>query len=340
MTHPRPTTLACTLRTFFFQHLPTLRGLSPHTIHSYRDSLVLLLRFVAAHRHRAAETLDVDDLSVDAVTAFLAHLERDRHTTASTRNVRLAAIHAFVRFLAAQHPEHLESAQRLLGIPFKRTHPHAVEYLEYGELAAVLAAIDRSTREGRRDYALLATMFNTGARVQEVLELRARDLQLTKPYQVRLLGKGRKERFCPLWPQTAQLLRTWCAERELDLRSDAVLFLNHRGHPLTRFGVRFILAKHAARARAVTPILARKRVHPHSLRHSTAVHLLKAGVDLSTISHWLGHASLNTTHKYTAIDLEMKRQALAQAQPLGEPFPKAPPAWRRNATVLEWLASL
>ena len=340
MTRPRPNTLACTLRTFFFEHLPTLRGLSPHTIHSYRDSLVLLLRFVAAHRHRAAETLDVDDLRVDVVTAFLAHLERDRHTTASTRNVRLAAIHAFVRFLAAQHPEHLESAQRLLGIPFKRTRPRAVEYLEYGELAAVLAAIDRSTRQGRRDYALLATMFNTGARVQEVLELRARDLQLTKPYQVRLLGKGRKERLCPLWPQTAQLLRTWCAERQLDLRSDAVLFLNHRGRPLTRFGVRFILAKHAARARAVTPTLARKRVHPHSLRHSTAVHLLKAGVDLSTISHWLGHASLNTTHKYTTIDLEMKRRALAQAQPLGEPPPHAPPAWRRDATVLEWLASL
>jgi integrase/recombinase XerD len=340
MTCRRPNTLACTLRTFFSQHLPALRGLSPHTIHSYRDSLVLLLRFVAAHRHRAAETLDVDDLSVEAVTAFLAHLERDRHTTASTRNVRLAAIHAFVRFLAAQHPEHLESAQRLLGIPFKRTRPRAVEYLEYDELAAVLAAIDRSTRGGRRDYVLLATMFNIGGRVQEILELRARDLQLTKPYQVRLLGKGRKERLCPLWPQTAQLLRTWCAERQLDLRSDAVLFLNHRGRPLTRFGVRFILAKHAARAQAVTPTLARKRVHPHSVRHSTAVHLLKAGVDLSTISHWLGHASLNTTYKYTAIDLEMKRQALAQAQPLGEQFPKAPPAWRRDATVLEWLASL
>ena len=161
MTCPRPNTLARTLRTFFFEHLPTLRGLSPHTIHSYRDSLVLLLRFVAAHRHRAAETLDVDDLSVEAVTAFLAHLERERHTTASTRNVRLAAIHAFVRFLAAQHPEHLESAQRLLGIPFKRTRPRAVEYLEYDELAAVLAAVDRSTRAGRRDYALLATMFNT-----------------------------------------------------------------------------------------------------------------------------------------------------------------------------------
>ena len=199
---PRPNTLACTLRTFFFQHLPTLRGLSPHTIHSYRDSLVLLLRFVAAHRARVAETLDVNDLSVDAVTAFLAYLERDRHTTASTRNVRLAAIHAFVRFLAAQHPEHLESAQRLLGIPFKRTRPRPA-YLEYRELAAVLAAIDRSTRDGAPG--LCAPRHDVQHRGPPGSPRAASPgPPASPPYQVRLLGKGRKERLCPLWPQTAR----------------------------------------------------------------------------------------------------------------------------------------
>lgn len=339
MTGTRPTTLARTLRVFFADQLPGLRGLSPHTIRSYRDSLVLLLRFTAAHRGRAVATLEVGDLDSGTVVAFLAHLEQDRHNSGATRNVRLAAIHAFFRFLAAQHPEHLEAAQRILGIPFKRIGVRSIAYLEYGELAAVLAAIDRTTRDGRRDYVLLATLFNTGARVQELLDLRVHHLQLTPPYQVRLFGKGRKERTCPLWPQTAALLRALCAERQLEARSDARVFLNQRGHPLTRFGVRFLLAKYTVQASATCPTLAGKSLHPHSWRHSTAVHLLKAGVDLPTIAHWLGHASLNTTMKYATIDLEMKREALARARPLGEePDPAAP--WRRDATILAWLEGL
>lgn len=339
MTRPQPNTLACTLRAFFAEQLPGLRGLSPHTIRSYRDSLVLLLRCVAAQRGRATAALDVDDLGPDAVIAFLTHLERDRHNTAPTRNVRLAAIHAFFRFLAAQHPDRLAHAQQILALPFKRTRPQPIAYFEYGELAAVLATVNRTTRDGRRDYALLAMLFNTGARVQELLDLRVPHLQLTPPYQVRLFGKGRKERTCPLWPQTAALLRALCAERQLDARSDAWIFLNHRGHPLTRFGVRFLLAKYVRRAVAGAPTLAGKTLHPHSLRHSTAVHLLKAGVDLATIAQWLGHASLNTTTKYATIDLEMKRQALARAQPLGEDPDPAPP-WRHDATILAWLEGL
>lgn len=338
MTSP-PNALACTLRKFFGDHLPTIRGVSPHTIRSYRDSLALLLRFLGTTTARPIATLDVSDLTVEHVIAFLHHVEQHRGVTATTRNVRLAAIHTFARFLAAQEPIYLDQAQRLLAIPFKRARPRPIAYLEYEEIAAVLASVDRSTRAGRRDYTLLAAMFNTGARVQEILDLRAGDLQLTKPYQVRLVGKGQKVRWCPLWPQTAQLLRAWCTERQLDLRSDAPVFVNQRGLPLTRFGVRFILAKHVRQAAQHQPSLATKRFHPHSLRHSTAIHLLKSGVDLPTIAHWLGHASVNTTNRYVTVDLELKRKALARAAPLGTTR-SSPAPWRRDASVLEWLEAL
>lgn len=338
MTSTLPNALARSLRDFFAQHLPTARGLSPHTISSYRDSLVLLLRFTAQRLGRDVAILDVDALTPDQITAFLHHLETDRHNTAATRNVRLAAIHAFFRFVAFQHPIYLEQAQRVLSLPFKRTDHRSIEYLEYDEMSAVLAAVDRAAANGRRDYALLSTMFNTGTRVHEIVGVRACHLQLIKPYQVRLFGKGRKERTCPLWPQTAHVLRTLCGERQLDLGSDAPVFVNHRGQRLTRFGVRYILAKYLTRATARQATLAGKRLHPHSMRHSTAVHLLKAGVDLVTISHWLGHASLNTTNKYAAIDLEMKRAALARAKPIGTS--PASRAWREDPSILKWLEAL
>jgi site-specific recombinase XerD len=334
-----PNALARALRDFFADHLPRLRGVSPHTVQSYRDSLALLLRFAAAQRGRPVAALDLDDLGPEEVVAFLQHLEDERHNSISTRNVRLAAIHAFVRYLAARHPERLEQCQRILGIPFKRARSRPIEYFEYDEIQAVLAAVDRTTADGRRDYTLLAAMFNTGARVQEILDLRPCDLQLVKPLQVRLVGKGRKERLCPLWPQTAELLSSLLSESGMDPRSTEPLFRNHRGEPLTRFGVRYLLAKYCDRARASTPTLAAKRLHPHSMRHSTAVHLLKAGVDLTTISHWLGHASVNTTNRYVTIDLEMKREAIAKAKPVddgGDPI--AP--WRSDASILEWLEAL
>jgi site-specific recombinase XerD len=334
-----PNALASALRAFFADHLPTIRGVSPHTIRSYRDSVALLLRFLASATRRPVAELDIADLTVDYVVAFLQHLEQGRRVCAATRNVRLAAIHTFARFLAAREPTHLDQAQRLLGIPFKRARPRPIAYLEYEEIAAILASVNRSTRAGRRDYALMAAMFNTGARVQEILDVRATDLQLTKPYQLRLMGKGRKVRWCPLWAQTAQLLRAWCTERSLDLRSDAPVFVNQRGQPLSRFGVRFILAKYVRQAAQGQPGLSRKKLHPHTLRHSTAVHLLNSGVDLPTIAHWLGHASVNTTNRYVTVDLERKRQALARAQPI-VPARSAPAPWRRDPGVLEWLEAL
>lgn len=338
MKPPLPNLLARALRDFFAQHLPQLRGVSPHTIASYRDSIVLLLRFIASHRSRSVACLDLQDLDTASIIAFLDHLEQERGNTASTRNVRLAAIHSFARYLAAEHPERLEQAQRILSIPFKRSRPPLVEYLEYEEVQALLDSVDRSTQDGERDYVLLATLFNTGARVQEILNLRPVDLQLVSPFQARLFGKGRKERFCPLWPQTAEALRAFCMSKHVDLGSTASLFRNHRGQPLSRFGVRYILAKYHRRAKTTAPTLDSKKVHPHTMRHSTAVHLLKAGVDLVTISHWLGHSSPNTTNRYAAVDLEMKREALQKATP--PQGPESPAAWRHDPSILEWLESL
>ena len=335
-----PNVLARTLQTFFTDYLPRLRGLSPHTLHSYRDTLVLLLRFLAASKGIKPAELDLDNILPEDVINFLNHLESVRHNKTSTRNVRLAGIHAFFHHVAAQWPDQLEQAQRILSIPFKRAETRPIDYLEYEEIRAVLESVNRTTPDGRRDYALLSTMFNTGARVQEIIDLRMRDCQLIKPFQVRLSGKGRKVRICPLWPQTAEILRDLSADITCDHDTNNMpLFLNHRGKPLTRFGVRYILARHCKAAQINCPSLAQKRLHPHSMRHSTAVYLLKSGVDLVTISHWLGHASINTTNRYATIDLEMKRAAIAKAEPPYESL-QTPSAWRTDASLLTWLESL
>jgi site-specific recombinase XerD len=329
--------LGAIVRDYFTDHLPRVRGMSPHTIHSYRDSLMLLLRFLSVRGKRPVAELDLKDLDPAGILAFLSHLEKERENGAATRNVRLSAIHALFRFVASRNPEHLDLAQRVRGIPFKRAPQRAIDYLEREEIESILKTIDRTTPKGARDYVLLATMFNTGARVQEIADLRASDLQLTKPFQVRLFGKGRKERYCPLWPQTAAVLRAFCKERNIDLRSEVRMFLNQRDEPLTRFGIRYILGRRIDRVSQAIPNLCKKRLHPHSMRHSTAIALLKSGADLSTISHYLGHASLTTTNRYAKVDLEMKRKAIARVKPVTH---QSRTPWSRNPTILDWLESL
>jgi len=334
-----PNLLARAVHGFFGEYVPELRGLSRHTLLSYRDTLALLLRFLAQSCSSDLAAVDLDALSPQAVLAFLNHLERDRHNKTSSRNVRLAAIHAFFRYVAIHTPERIEQAQRILAIPFKRTGTRPIDYLDHDEISAVLGSVDRTAREGRRDYALLALLFNSGARVQEIVNLGGCDLQLEAPPQVKLFGKGRKMRICPLWPQTAQVLKQFVSEAKLDLHSNAPIFCNRRGERLSRFGIRYVLAKYCRQATAACPSLAGKRLHPHSMRHSCAIYLLKSGVDLPTISHLLGHASVNTTNRYATADLEMKRQALARAGPPGNSLaPSAP--WRHDASLIEWLESL
>jgi integrase/recombinase XerD len=334
-----PNPLASALRWFFTDHLPGACGVSPHTVRSYRDAFVLLLRYLAARCNREVVQLDLDALDPESVLAFLNDLEQSRGNCTTTRNARLAAIHAFARCVAARYPDHIAVCQRLLAIPFKRARSGVVEYLETTEVRAMLDAADKQTADGRRDYALLLTLFNTGARVQELLDIRPCDLQLDRPCHVRLCGKGRKERICPLWPQTAEVLRRLLVETKLDPVSTERLLRNHRGEPLTRFGVRYLLRKYAKRASQTVPNLTRKRVHPHTLRHSTAVHLLQAGVDLVSISHWLGHASVETTNRYAEVDLETKRAAIAKAGPIATIDPTLA-QWSSDASVLEWLQTL
>jgi len=335
----QPNALARALRGFFADYLPGARGVSRHTVGSYRDAVALLLRFLATHKGRPVVDLDIGDLDPDGVLAFLDHLEKVRRNGVATRNVRLAAIHAFARYVAMSDPEHLATSQRLLAVPFKRAPIRVVDYLEGDEFCALLRETDRTTPEGRRDHAILLTLFNTGARVQELLDLQPIHLQLDRPLQVRLVGKGRKERFCPLWSTTAVALRALLLDTGLDEHAKVRLFRNRRAEPLTRFGVRYLLRSYARKAQVSMPSLARKRVHPHTLRHTAAVHLLQSGVDLVSISHWLGHASIETTNRYAAVDLETKRAALAKAGPLGIPDPGLA-AWRSDASILAWLEAL
>ena len=318
MSRSSPTALGRNLVMFFEDFLPVQRGLSPHTIRSYRDALLLLLRFTAKDMHRTVDRLDVPDLAAERITRFLAALESERHNSIATRNARLGAIHVFARYLAGQCPEHLGSLQRIIGMPFKRGSVEApIEYLDRAELDALLKSIDRSTELGRRDYALFAFMFNTGARVQEALNIRVADVRFEAPPQVRLLGKGRKARTCPLWPATARLLRELIVEQGglVDESASPLVFTNARGAPLTRYGVRYLLRRYVEKASKISPSLNGKKLHPHSIRHSTAVALLKSGVDFATISHWLGHAGLNTTMRYARADIDLKRRALAQVFP-------------------------
>jgi site-specific recombinase XerD len=313
-----PTDLGRELVRFFEEFLPAQRGLSPNTVRSYRDALLLLLQFVSADTRRSIERLEVSDLTAERVIKFLNFLETERGNGIATRNARLGAIHVFARFLATRKPEYLGSLQRVIALPYKRGAREApIEYLERGEIEAVLQSIDRSSAPGRRDYALFALMFNTGARVQEALDVRRRDVRLEAPPQVRLHGKGNRVRLCPIWPATARLLRALIDELPVPDGdpADVRLFTNARGGPLTRFGVRYLLRRYVDAAAQHTPSLVDKSIHPHSLRHSTAVALLKSGVDFATISQWLGHVNLNTTMRYARADIDLKRQAIAQVFP-------------------------
>ena len=336
---PQANILRIALKDFFYSYLPQLRGMSPHTILNYRDSLKLFLQFLSQQKNISVSELTIEKMEPDEVIGFLDYLEKTRGNGSGTRNIRLSALHSFFRYLAGKYPEHLNLSQRILNIPFKRTSTQAIEYLELDEVMAVLKSIDRSKANGRRDYALLLFMFNTGARVQEIVDLKAKNLQLSKPFTVHIFGKGRKERICPIWPETAHILREYLQEQEMDFRKPLPIFLNHLRRPLTRFGIGYILKKYLNRAAKIQSSLKKKRLHPHSMRHSTAVHLLKSGVDLATIANWLGHASVNTTNKYATMDLEMKQKALAKAKPLGDKIsPKF--SWKENPGILAWLESL
>jgi integrase/recombinase XerD len=322
---------------FFHEYLTTQRNVSPHTLFSYRDTLKLFLSFAAQQLSTPVVDLNLDALTPDLVLMFLNHLETERSNKPSTRNVRLAALHVFFRYVGAHDPLSLDKCQRIVSIPKKRAAAPTIDYLEREELGLILARIDRHHAPGRRDYAMLSFTYQTAARVQEVVGLRACDLQLDPPPQVRIWGKGRKERILPLWSQTAALLRALLEERNVDPRSSQPVFVNMRGRPITRWGFRHVLRKYVGAAAQDGSTIGRKRVHPHSLRHASAMHMLQAGADPNAIRDVLGHASSETTWRYARINIEMKRKAIESYKP---DVPQGPPVWRKDQDLLAYLESL
>ena len=303
------------IRRFLLEHLVAERNFSYNTQTSYRDTLTLLLPFAAKLGGRAIDRMTVDDLSPAIVRQFLNHVEHDRHCGGTTRNLRLSAIHSLARFIGMQSPVHLSWCSEVRSIPFKKTTKTLIGYLEKPEMDALLAAPDRRTTMGSRDYALLLFLYNSGARADEAAKLTIGRLRLNEPASVRILGKGNKTRMCPLWSATSCVLTKLVAGRN----ADDTVFLGRTNQPMTRFGIHRIVTQYGELASKSIPAMKDKRISPHLIRHTTAVHLLRAGVDINTIRAWLGHVSLDTTHIYAEVDLEMKAKALASVDISGLP---------------------
>jgi site-specific recombinase XerD len=331
-----PTPFPQLLHTFFHEWLVQQRNVSHHTVLSYRDSWRLFLRFVAARKTKTVAKLGLTDLTAVEVLAFLQHTEQVRKTSIGTRNCRLAGLRSFFSFVADREPLAAAHCAEVLRIPTKQAPEPTIPNLSEDEVTAILVQPDRSRVQGQRDHVLLAVLYNTGARIQEALNLSPRALRLESPFQVRLFGKGRKERVCPLWPETVALLMDFLKRQPR--AEDESIFVNRYGHPLGAAGVRFKLKQYVAAAARKVPSLASKRVSPHTFRHATATSLVAAGVDVTVIRSWLGHASLDTTNRYAQADLETKRKALDKVD--GSARLGKPPRWKRDAEVMAWLDSL
>jgi len=304
---------------FFLRRLVQQRGASARTIESYRDAIRLLITFVELRTGKPPSALQLADLDAPLVLDFLDHLETDRGNSVRTRNARLAAIHSFMHYASLRDPTTTVIAGRVLAIPAKRLNQPVLGYLTRDQIAAILAAPDRSTRSGQRDAVMLATLYNTGARVAEITGLRQRDVLLDRHSAVHLHGKGRKERVLPLWTSTAAHLRRWL--QQLASAPEAPVFPNRFGQPMTRGGVRGRLTLAAKTAERSCPSLKGRHVTPHTLRHSCAMHLLQSGADLAVIALWLGHASPATTHHYLEADLDTKLAVLANSTTRHRPPP-------------------
>jgi len=322
------------LQEFFHQRLIAQRGASAQTVASYRDAFGLFLRFAEQQTGRHPSALMIDDLDAPIVLDFLDHLEEIRGNGARTRNLRLTAIRSFFRYASLRDPTALPVAQRVLAIPSKRFDRPVLGYLSREEINALLDAPDRRTWSGRRDAVLFAVLYNTGARVSEAIGLRVSDVLLDRAAALRLHGKGRKDRVVPLWKSTAKQIRQWIAHQPTT--PAAPVFPNRMGRALSRSGVESRLRVAVNAAAKHCPSLATRRVSPHTLRHTTAMHLLQSGVDITVIALWLGHEDPETTHMYVEADLAMKEAALRCVE---DPAPK-PLRFKPNDRLLAFLESL
>jgi site-specific recombinase XerD len=307
--------LAPTMQAFFTERLITQRDSSPNTVASYRDAFRLLLDFASQRTGKQPYRLDIDDLDAPLIGSFLNHLEHERGNSPRTRNNRLAAIHAFCRYAALRHPEHLATLGRVIAIPTKRYEQNTVSYLNLDEIKALLHAPDRSSWLGRRDHALMLLAILTGVRVTELLTLTVGHVSLATGAHIKVTGKGRKRRTITLTPEAVAVLRGWLKERQG--QPEDPVFPTRRGTPLSRDAVELLVAKHAAAAAGDCPSLADKRVTPHTLRHTNAMLLRAGNIDIATIALWLGHESTETTRIYEHADPKLKQQAVARITPLG-----------------------
>ena len=326
------------VRRFLMEHMVDERNLARNTQRSYRDTFQLLLPTIARRARKAVDRLNVTDVSADRVRKFLGELEEKRGCGIATRNQRLAAIHALARFIGSHAPELVEWCGQVRTVPFKKAPQALITYLEQSEMDALLATPDMTTAQGRRDHALLLFLYNSGARADETAQVQIGDLVLPQVpdrdlASVLIRGKGNKPRRCPLWAQTVHELVALVQGRD----PSEHVFLNRCGRPITRFGIHALVERSGVRAVAKEPSLAAKRVSPHTIRHTTATHLLRSGVDINTIRAWLGHVSLVTTNVYAEVDLEMKAKALANCEVEGK---KKTIAWKKDKGLMEFLRKL
>lgn len=332
MTH----SLAPFMKRYFSHYLPVQKGLSVNTVSAYRDAIKLLLCYSADSLKKSVDELMAEDITETLVSKFLDYVEAKRRCTARTRNARLAAIRSLFAFMGREEPVLLVQCQQVRAIPLKRTEHRIVAYLEEKELKAILDSIDINARTGVRDRALLMLLYNTGARVSEIVSLKLDNLRWVDTAQITLLGKGKKPRSCPLWPETVTALQSYLSQRRPKQVEPQEVFLNAHGDPITRFGIRHITRKYGIQAQTKQPSLKDKAVNPHTFRHTTAMHLLRSGNDITMVSYWLGHADINTTHIYIEIDMDMKREMLEKA---GAPKTTKKLPWQKPS-ILQWLDKL
>ncbi len=333
--------LSSVVHGYFLTYLPRDKGLQPSTIRSYRDSLRLFLIFVACVNRRGVSELDLEHLDYPAAQAFLHNLEAERGNAVSTRNQRLAALHAFYEYLGRTVLEMLPSCAKVAAIPMKRCPLPEMKFLARDEVEALFACIPAQGQLARRDRALLMLLYNTGARVSEVAQLTVGQLDLQSPVQVRLLGKGAKWRTCPLWSQTAKALQAMLDERASDLSPDAPVFVGTGQTPMTRSGIYKRIRHYAQIWETSAKPASQVRVTPHVFRRTTAVHLLEAGVEVNVVRGWLGHVNLETTNRYAEITVRMKANALELCDPVApSPGHSRKSTWQDDADLLAWLSSL
>ncbi len=328
------------LSSFLGKYMPAIAGASANTVASYRDTFVLFLRYMKEVAVIPAERIELEKLTQKDLINFLGWLEAERHCSASTRNIRLAALHSFFRYLQYEAPEYLDLCQKVLAIPFKKAEQRVLNYFSLDGIKLLLSMPDVSSKNGRRDMALLSLMYDTGARVQEIVDLTPQCVRFEIPATIMLHGKGNKTRIVPMMDAQVSLLKRYMKEQNL-LCSEALphpLFRNKRGEKLTRAGVAYILDKYVKMARNTDPELIPDHISCHCLRHSKAMHMLQAGVNLVYIRDLLGHCSVRTTEVYAKADSRQKREALEKAYV--DVTSSSEPIWQKNSDLLEWLVSL